>query len=1209
MSISILEETKILRKRIVLNQPKSGDVSQYTFNTDDSSVSLGYSDSTSLPKNNDKFQDKDLNITAVGYELNEKILQRNLKSATTSFIRIDKCFVEYVGTPTPLKDVRVKMWMMSDKFVQDNDESIYSYGELIDLVNVTTGNLADRIFEYEVGRLANEEDLGNLSFIEGINIFSNLSGSIDNLQQDDFSNKTDEYSPSTMLTTNNDSSTSINSILDEDNWNPIYMIFELTAHSSLDGTDKRDSRWQVFQINNIDLFNQVGSNYIGKQTKLTFEEMFIGEYYGNESGGGVEDSALKITDFQVTINTRVEQPNTWNDIEDEKLYKNYFSSVQPAITFNKSFYKDSGDKTTFLNLSPKSELDNQEEPGMSYLWRDDVNPSDNDYRERTEIFIDYFPKQHIGILNADTNQLTDDVYLDEYRDDKSEQIIALGSAPALISFDFEMVAPLRGTFSSRALEDLIPMTETYGEHTYDLANDYFYFVINWNDEDNEIKSIEEWLKVRPTTYRELLELQTNNLYSVVRHKQEKYSNFDFRIDTFGKRLSNTYTTPGIKTIKTIMFSYDEDTNQVGRWKLITSRFYLDIPLNQYPDFSQVGGDDYVTIPWPYTTPVIGGVSQDSKYKKSVQEALSSGNIGNTDIIDEKFLINDLENDELGNNIGTMDLEQVRFFNKSYDMNKLLNLVYNEEFLGQPIYLTSDEHLRTLPGYYGGGTITDDLPMSINELSWTPVGSSNPAFGEDGYLLTVYNYEELEEKWLTSTTEILQFLNDNFSYELNTSNWLYTVEEDLNSFIYDGYIAGETGQFVNDMAMTLYYLKTDYYPIIPPYEINDSDVEQWNQFGRPDIATYLTDVINGTVQLNPPIIDDNGNQTFGGGDGFGGGIEEGGIDGSEPHFEGGYPGGGEGGIDNPGGDANPDFPPNGARLNVDTNLNNTTLQSGNQITIIWEQVEDFTLNESSFYGGNYGYNTYPSGYYYTLAQDPFNEAAFPVYWNKVYIYLEKKVNSVYEEFIYIGQVGHPSSNAPNDWTDDDDFKKSFIYTLPRANELGLSADSLDEQYRIKIIAQTGDYTRTAVQSGGSMRINFIFEGGAEPSADADSLRPKKFFENPTYTTLQSDLPNPYNQTNIDGSPYWNGVNYKFPEESSVGQIFINSNQDGDLKHSCKLELNTGQLTGKSILDTSGNLNKGLLIGDYKVKKERKGEPMRRDSFIKVPKKTGNTKGAL
>ena len=65
----------------------------------------------------------------------------------------------------------------------------------------------------------------------------------------------------------------------------------------------------------------------------------------------------------------------------------------------------------------------------------------------------------------------------------------------------------------------------------------------------------------------------------------------------------------------------------------------------------------------------------------------------------------------------------------------------------------------------------------------------------------------------------------------------------------------------------------------------------------------------------------------------------------------------------------------------------------------------------------------------------------------------------------------------------------------------------------------------------------------------------------------------------------------------------------MKESCKLELNTGQLTDKSIIDTSGNSNKGLLIGDYKVKKNKKGQSMRRDSFIKVPKKTGNTRGAL
>ena len=124
--------------------------------------------------------------------------------------------------------------------------------------------------------------------------------------------------------------------------------------------------------------------------------------------------------------------------------------------------------------------------------------------------------------------------------------------------------------------------------------------------------------------------------------------------------------------------------------------------------------------------------------------------------------------------------------------------------------------------------------------------------------------------------------------------------------------------------------------------------------------------------------------------------------------------------------------------------------------------------------------------------------------------------------------------------------------------------------------------------------------------------------PTQYTYPEDIQDWVNVDSIPIAPvvskyddynYWSGDINKFPEESSVGQIFITDNQDIDLKQSCKLELNTGNITGKSILDTSGNTNKGLLIGDYKVKKVKKGQDMRRDSFIKVPKKTGNKDGAL
>jgi len=137
--------------------------------------------------------------------------------------------------------------------------------------------------------------------------------------------------------------------------------------------------------------------------------------------------------------------------------------------------------------------------------------------------------------------------------------------------------------------------------------------------------------------------------------------------------------------------------------------------------------------------------------------------------------------------------------------------------------------------------------------------------------------------------------------------------------------------------------------------------------------------------------------------------------------------------------------------------------------------------------------------------------------------------------------------------------------------------------------------------------FSLYAGSEPPSYY--TYPDYVYEWTDWTSIQSGIVTNLNFNLYNDFSYWNGTINKFSEESSVGQIFINDNQDNDLKQNCKLELNTGIVTNNSILDSSGNSNKGLLIGDYKVKKSRKGQPMRKDSFIKVPKKTGNTKGAL
>ena len=65
---------------------------------------------------------------------------------------------------------------------------------------------------------------------------------------------------------------------------------------------------------------------------------------------------------------------------------------------------------------------------------------------------------------------------------------------------------------------------------------------------------------------------------------------------------------------------------------------------------------------------------------------------------------------------------------------------------------------------------------------------------------------------------------------------------------------------------------------------------------------------------------------------------------------------------------------------------------------------------------------------------------------------------------------------------------------------------------------------------------------------------------------------------------------------------------NIKDKCQIEYNTGNINNKSIYDSSGHGNQGLLIGDYKIKKRRQAEPMSRDTFIKFPKKDSKD-GAL
>ena len=89
-------------------------------------------------------------------------------------------------------------------------------------------------------------------------------------------------------------------------------------------------------------------------------------------------------------------------------------------------------------------------------------------------------------------------------------------------------------------------------------------------------------------------------------------------------------------------------------------------------------------------------------------------------------------------------------------------------------------------------------------------------------------------------------------------------------------------------------------------------------------------------------------------------------------------------------------------------------------------------------------------------------------------------------------------------------------------------------------------------------------------------------------------------------HWDGISNSFPKETSVGDIFI----DGYPQYfdKCLVELNGGEIDGTTIRDSSGSGNKGILFGDYSIKKAKKGKPTVKNSYFKLPK-VGKDKGAF
>ena len=745
-------------------------------------------------------------------------------------------------------------------------------------------------------------------------------------------------------------------------------------------------------------------------------------------------------------------------------------------------------------------------------------------------------------------------------------------------------------------------------------------------------------------------------------------------------LNHSYNTSGMKRIKTIMISHNTFMDKNGifnegiepiRWKLITTKIFLDIPSNEFPDFGQVGGADYTTIPWPYTTPIIGGVSEASKYSNSIDGILGGGKIGDLDIIDETFLVNAKENDELGKAIEKMDLEQVRFFNASYDMNTLLDIPISNtiitniqpellEELEFPLWLEefdlngdgivesdlddiskwADNHGRPdISDWIDRNTQGNPLDESDYELPlnqpWPPLpypvvntimmGSQDelmsPMIPTYPIVNAIISQEEsnqiqggpftgpsgapmIDENWINPDPQYIYSGWGNWTPGGN-SCWEYTEVDGDSVDVYQWiYICGDddddddTQPSPDPVSYTCYdesalnynsggnyacgnnhcciYLDDlvdewiTYFSGIPQYDwntfsttVNDdglTGLQQLQQFFEDDFTTPAYVIINWAIETFFVSTDDGGDD---------------GDDGGDPDDT--DEGTGNFLIINDGCDIPTD---NGESFifvlkdgRVLFNHQQNRLIQGFQFDI----PNDYFITDAS--GGEAGNNNFHIQYNENTV------VAFS-YYNTI---TGGSCGTLLNLTLYDSDSG-----LPVDWNDEplDDYPyQQYLYNIIFSDNFN---NPIDVDYFEWRTGCTDEWANNYIESN----------NWNDGSCTYDPLRDLEDFYNVETLEWYYYL-NPYTDTN-----HWDGETTErtFSEESSVGQIFIDDNSDNVLKESCKLELNLGSISDKAITDSGGNSNKGLLIGDYKIRKTQKNQPMRRDSYIKLPQK-GKENGAL
>jgi hypothetical protein len=302
----------------------------------------------------------------------------------------------------------------------------------------------------------------------------------------------------------------------------------------------------------------------------------------------------------------------------------------------------------------------------------------------------------------------------------------LVTAPMVINLGFELAQNL-DTF------DINFLNRNNGYQNSSEVNEwlnfkYKFFVTNWDWKEGEPNNIEDIVNDFPTNQ---FELEQKQLYDNTFKYMELCASYDLSEDTvfvceadnpadnFSSLLQHQYNTPGLKVIHSFVFSYAEDPDnpsliQALRWKFVTIKLFIYEDEIYFEDFGELGSKENIFIPWPTTTAIISGISEQSEYYNTVSDVYYENKFYDYEALSRRKTTRAFKNlpgesqSELGEYVGKLDLAQTRYFSKPYSISDLLMIdVMDDGFFHSHQDIYNPENNPT--GYWGNSE-ENQFPM-------------------------------------------------------------------------------------------------------------------------------------------------------------------------------------------------------------------------------------------------------------------------------------------------------------------------------------------------------------------------------------------------------------------------------------------------------------------------------------------------------------------